>query len=561
MLVHLHVKNLALIEEIEVDFDKGLNILTGETGAGKSILLGSIQLILGGKISKSMIRQNANFALVELLFQVENPRTQEILRSMGIELEEEQVLLSRKIMDGRSINKINGETSTLSQMKACAACLLDLHGQHEHQTLLHREKQLEILDIYGGTRITEASEEVGKAYKAYCQCKKELKEMDLDEEQRNREIAFLEFEVRQIQEAMLKPGEDEELEKKHRRLSNSRRIAETLQEVRAFTGYENGAGDSIGSALHELQRVSSYDEELDPLLELLHTIDSMMSDFQHSLSVYQENMTFDEEAFFEIEERLNLINHLKSKYGHTIEEILHYGEKQEEKLEKLQHFEETLLRKKQRLSELAVQLEGACAALSGLRKICSAKLEKEICQELADLNFLDVRFAIRFDREKDYTAHGIDAVEYEIATNPGEEMKPLGEIVSGGELSRIMLALKVILAEQDDIETLIFDEIDTGISGRTAQKVSEKMADIGQYRQILCITHLPQIAAMADVHFEIEKHGNEQDKTITEIHPLDEEQSVVELARLLGGAEITSAVLENAKEMKKLAKSRKQRIS
>ncbi|MDO4647839.1 MAG: DNA repair protein RecN [Eubacteriales bacterium] len=559
MLIHLHVKNLALIEEIDVDFDRGLNILTGETGAGKSILLGSIQLILGGKVSRNLIRQNANYALVELLFQVENSHCIEILKAMGVEPEDGQILLSRRIKDGRSINKINGEICTLSQMKACASCLLDLHGQHEHQTLLHREKQLEILDIYGGAGILEASQKVKEIYSEYCACRKELNDMDLDEEQRNREIAFLEFEVQQIQEAMLVPGEDEEVEKRYRRLFNSRRIGESLQEVHGYTGYENGAGDGIGSALHELQKIVSYDEEIAPLLEELTTIDSMMSDFHRSLSAYMDDMTFDEEAFFETEERLNLINNLKAKYGRTIEEIQAYGRKQEEKLENMRRFEEILQIKKEQLQDLTKKLEKAGEELSVLRKKSAVKLEQEIREELKSLNFLDVRFAIRFSKSKCYTAHGTDEVEYDIATNPGEEMKPLGEIVSGGELSRIMLAIKVILAEQDEIDTLIFDEIDTGISGRTAQKVSEKMADIGRYRQVLCITHLPQIASMADLHFEIEKHGNEQEGTTTEIHLLDEEQSVVELARLLGGAEITSAVLENAKEMKKLAKSRKHR--
>ena len=492
MLVHLHVKNLALIEETEVEFGPGLNILTGETGAGKSILLGSIQLILGGKTSRSMIRENASYALVELLFQVENTKARESLAALDIYPEDGQVLMSRKIMDGRSINKINGETSTVSQMKAAAACLLDIHGQHEHQSLLYGDRQLSILDVYGKERILPAREKVREAYREYRACMDQLKALDMDEEQRNREKAFLEFEINEIEKASLVPGE----------------------------------------------------------------IDSLLSDFCRDLSSYMDSLTFDEETFFETEKRLDLINSLKAKYGQTIPEILSYQKEQQEKLEKLQKFEENFQFLKEKLVQSEKILEEASHELSEIRKEYSKQLDEKIIDGLKELNFADVDFSIRFDRRKNYTDNGYDAVEYEISTNPGESRKPLGQIVSGGELSRIMLAIKAILADKDQIDTLIFDEIDTGISGRTAQKVSEKMAVIGQHRQVLCITHLPQIAAMADTHFEIEKHV-EGTETITQIHPLEGEESVRELARLLGGAQITPAVLGNAREMKELAQQQK----
>ena len=556
MLVHLHVKNLALIEEAEVEFGPGLNILTGETGAGKSILLGSMQLILGGKTSRNMIRENADYALVELLFQLENPRVLKKLEDLDLYPEEGQILLSRKIMDGRSISKINGETCTVGQMKAAAACLLDIHGQHEHQSLLYRDKQLEILDSYGRAQIFPQKTLVEEAYRQYRKSLEELNSLDIDEEQRNREMAFLEFEVTEIENAALMLGEDEELERQYKKLSNARKIMEVLQTVHTITGYENGAGDMTGTALREMAKVTQYDEELESLSQTLNEADSLLNDFHRELSSYLDDLVFDEETFYQVERRLDLINNLKAKYGQEISGILSYRDKQIGKLEKLRKYEEYFQAAKEKVQKAEEKLEEASYELSKIRQEYKEQLEKKVVQGLKDLNFLDVDFAIRFDRRKNYTPNGFDDVEYEISTNPGEMRKPLGQIVSGGELSRIMLALKAILADRDEIETLIFDEIDTGISGRTAQKVSEKMAVIGNHHQVLCITHLPQIAAMADTHFEIEKHvkGSE---TTTQIHPLNEEDSVRELARLLGGAEITAAVLENAKEMKELAQVHK----
>ena len=556
MLVHLHVKNLALIEEAEVEFGPGLNILTGETGAGKSILLGSMQLILGGKTSRNMIRENADYALVELLFQVENPKVLKKLEALEITPEEGQILLSRKIMDGRSISKINGETCTVGQMKAAAACLLDIHGQHEHQSLLYRDKQLEILDSYGRERVFPQKVLVEEAYRQYRKNLEELNSLDIDEEQKNREMAFLEFEITEIENAALTSGEDEELERQYKKLSNARKIMEILQTVHTITGYENGAGDMTGTALREMTKVIQYDEELESLSQTLNEADSLLNDFHRELSSYLDDLVFDEETFYQVERRLDLINNLKAKYGQEISGILSYRDKQIEKLEKLRKYEEYFQAAKEKVQRAEKKLEEASYELSKIRQEYKEQLEQKVIEGLKDLNFLDVDFAIRFDRRKNYTPHGFDDVEYEISTNPGETRKPLGQIVSGGELSRIMLALKAILADRDEVETLIFDEIDTGISGRTAQKVSEKMAVIGNHHQVLCITHLPQIAAMADTHFEIEKHvkGSE---TATQIHPLNEEDSVRELARLLGGAEITAAVLENAKEMKELAQVHK----
>lgn len=559
MLVNLHVKNLALIEEADVEFGTGLNILTGETGAGKSILLGSMQLILGGRISKEMIRQNSSSALVELLFQVDDPETEAALADLGIQTEEGQVLLTRRITEGRSVCRINGETGTVSQMKAAAACLLDIHGQHEHQSLLYRDKQLQILDAYGGKETEEALQRTKEAYREYTRAKKHLDSFESDEEKRRREAAFLEFEVNEIEAAALKPGEDEELEKTYRKLVNSRKISETIYSVHEATGGERMAADLIGTAVHDLGRLLEYDEDLSSLHTSLTDIEALLEDFNREISSYMDSLWFDEETFHETEERLNLLNDMKSRYGQTIEAILQYQEQQSAKLLELQNYEENLRKAEAALDKAEKALAEECRNLSDIRRKYAAGLEQEIIKGLKDLNFLDVRFSIRFDGKKP-SADGADDIEYEIATNPGESLLPLGRIVSGGELSRIMLAIKAILADKDRIGTLIFDEIDTGISGRTAQMVARKMAEIGRHRQVICITHLPQIAAMADRHFEIEKHADKSGGTTTQIHLMNPESSVRELARLLGGAAITPAVLENAGEMKRLAEEEKAKM-
>ncbi|MGI6071007.1 MAG: DNA repair protein RecN [Blautia sp.] len=558
MLLNLHVKNMALIDEIEVDFSKGLNILTGETGAGKSILLGSMQLVLGAKVSKDMIRSGADYALVELLFSVDHPKTRELLEEMDLELEDGCLLLSRKITESRSIGRINGQTCTVAQMKQVASLLLDIHGQHEHQSLLYPKKQLEIVDAYAGPEGSQAKERVQKAYEEYRDCKTALESMHMDEEGRNREKAFLKFEIGEIEEAALVPGEDETLERDYRRMNNSKKILESLSKAHAATGYDSygGAGEQVGAALQELSSVLEYDESLLELSSMLTDIDSLLGDFNRELASYMADAVFEEEAFYETEKRLDLLNGLKSKYGATLEQVLEYQAGQQKKLEELEAYEQTYEALTQKLKEKEAVLEKASHELSKVRKEYGKELEKAIILGLKDLNFLDVDFEIAFAKSPHYSAGGYDQVEYRISTNPGETKKPFGKVVSGGELSRIMLAVKALLADKDDIETLIFDEIDTGISGRTAQKVSEKMEYIGRSRQVLCITHLPQIASMADAHYEITKMV-EDGQTVSRIRRLDEEASIIELARMLGGAKVTQTVLDSAKEMKELAQVHK----
>ena len=558
MLSSLHVKNLALIQEAEVEFGPGLNILTGETGAGKSILIGSINLALGKKLSREMIREGADSALVELVFETENPKVEQALKEMEIESLHGQVLIVRKITGSRSISKINGETCTTAQVRRIASLLLDIHGQHEHQSLLYTDRQLEILDAYGKEEIDPLRARVREAFRQWKELRDSLKEYELDEDARMREISFLEFEIREIDDAQLRDGEDETLEQAYRKMSNARNIVQALAAVRAMTGDGEGqsAGEQIGRAVRELSQIAGMDESLQQMQSSLLTIDDLLNDFNRELAGYMEEFTFSEEEFYETEKRLDEINRLKAKYGDSIPAIRRYQEEKQEKLEKMLHFEEQK-EKLQKEEEKARQtLEECSQELSGIRCKYAGCLSKSIEEGLKDLNFLHVIFQIQFGRTAQYTENGFDTIEFRISTNPGEPVKALAKVVSGGELSRIMLAIKTILADRDETESLIFDEIDTGISGRTAQMVSEKMAQIGRRHQVLCITHLPQIAAMADQHFEIRKDVVDQD-TVTRIHALNEESSVRELARMLGGAKITDSVLANAEEMKELARVQK----
>ena len=559
MLTHLHVKNLALIREVEIDFTEGLNILTGETGAGKSIVIGSVSLALGGKVSREMVRPGADYGLAELVFLVNREKQKEKLLELGITPEEDQVIISRKISDGRSINKINGETVTLSQLRETASLLIDVHGQHEHQSLLQKKKHLEILDEFAKEELGPVKEKRAGAFQNWKKLKKQLQEAQMDEESRLREISLLEFETDEIGKAELVPGEDEELERRYRRMTNARKLMEAAGSAYALTGYEeeSGAGAVIGRAVRELQSAASFDEELSGLASLLSDVDGLLNDFNREMSDYLTSLEFDEKEFSETEERLNLLNYLKSRYGHTLEEILAYQEKQEQRLAALQDYDRYLQDLEARRKKAEEELQDLCAEASGIRQRYGKMLCEKIKEHLIDLNFLNVEFEMAFEELPEYTAQGKDSAEFLISTNPGEPLRPLMKIASGGELSRIMLAIKTVLADRDEIDTVIFDEIDVGISGRTAQKVSEKMMLIGRTRQVICITHLAQIAAMADSHYRIEKQV-EEGETRTQIRRLSEKESIEELARILGGAEITDAVTKNAEEMRALALERKQ---
>lgn len=548
MLLELHVKNLALIEKADVEFGEGLNILTGETGAGKSIIIGSVTMALGGKAPKGSIRPGADYAYIELVFSVTGEEKRKALRELDVEpTEDGLVIISRKLTSARSISRINDETVTMARLSQITGLLLDIHGQHEHQSLLYKSKHLEILDAYVKAATQPVKQTIADRYRIYRSLEEKLRGFDLDAESRIREADFLRFEIEEIETSALKEGEEEELTSVYRRYSHSRRIAECLG-----AAYEAVEGDWLARALKEVEQASEYDESLGGVRDQLYDADSILRDAGREMSAYLDSMEMDEETFRKTEERLDLIHNLQAKYGPTVEAIFQKLEQKKKRLGELEDYDAHKKRMEQELEECRNGLEKLCTQLTGIRKKASRTLVKKIKQGLVDLNFLDVEFDMEFEKLDHFTPSGWDGAQFLISTNPGQPMRPLKDVASGGELSRIMLAIKTVLADSDDIPTLIFDEIDTGISGRTAQKVSEKLMLIARSHQVICITHLPQIAAMADSHFEIAKSAS-QGRTITTIRLLDRQASVEELARLLGGARITEAVLKNAGEMKELA--------
>lgn len=558
MLLNLFVKNLALIEEVDIGFGEGLNILTGETGAGKSVIIGSVNLALGQKLPKDIIRKGKDYAYVELLFSVKDRQKEESLREMDVYPDEDgQIIISRKIMPSRSVCKINDETVTTAKVKQVTGVLLDIHGQHEHQSLLYKAKHLEILDEFAGLQIAEQKKEIEAAYKEYNSLKEKLESYRLDEESRNRQMDFLRFEINEIEASELKEGEEELLSAQYRKCKNSKKIAEGVSAIqKELSGDVSCVRDRIERALKEFSQIMEYDAGLSKIEEQLEDADAIIGEINREINDYIDEISFDESEFRNMESRLDLIHNLQAKYGDTYDKIIDNLLEKQRELSELENYQVKKQEVEKQLMDCHTLLEERSRKLSAIRKKQAGKLSERIRQALLDLNFLDVKFEISFERTSGFTRHGFDSVEFLISTNPGESLKPLGQVASGGELSRIMLAIKSVLADSDQIPTLIFDEIDTGISGRTAQMVSEKLSVIGENRQIICITHLPQIAAMADFHFAIEKNVISE-QTVTMIHKLTDEESVQELARLLGGAQITDTVMIHAAEMKELAQKTK----
>lgn len=558
MLASLHVKNMALIKEVEVEFGKGLNIMTGETGAGKSIVIGAVNIALGTGNFKDYVQEDADYALVELVFVTENPAIRRKLQEQELPFEDNEVIITRRYRGGRATSKVNGEIVPVSFVRELAGELIDIHGQHEHQSLLYEKNHLGILDAFARVEIGDRLAKCRELHRHYVKAKRQWKEAVSDAGDRAKELDFLEFETQEIESAMLMVGEDEELESSYRLMTNGQKILEALSETGSLTGASgySGAGDEIGRAVRTLDGVQNYDESLAELAGSLAELEVLLSDFNRSLSEYMDRFTFDEQQLHETEERLDLINRLKTKYGNSIEEILASAKEKSDRIEILNHYEDYIEKLREDYERSRAEFLKTADEISAIRKKYANILAEKIRNALVDLNFLDVRFEIAFQECAEPTENGKDEICFMISTNPGLPLRPLANVASGGELSRIMLAIKAVMADKDAVETLIFDEIDTGISGRTAQKVSEKMAVIAKSHQVLCITHLAQIAAMADQHYIIEKKPANS-KTVTNIGLLSEEESIEELARILGGAKITETVLENAREMKELAKNTK----
>jgi len=547
MLLELHVKNLALIEQVDLEFFAGLTVLSGETGAGKSILIDSINLALGAKVGKDVVRAGADFAYIELLFCINDRLKLDAIRKMDIEVAEDGLItMSRKISKQKNVLRINGEVIAAAKGRKLMSLLIDIHSQHESYGLLEVSKQLQLIDLFAEDRIKEVKDDIKEEYQNYKAIEEKLSET-LEENLRKREIEFLKYEIEEIEDAQFKEGEEQELVQRYSKIKNASRIADAMSKISSYI-----EEDGISPSLKLISSVVQYDEELSDIESQLFDAESIIADLRHSIYNYIDELDFNEEEFDTINSRLDTIRSLQGKYSEDLKEINKIYEGKKERLEFLENYEELISEYKEQQRSSVAKLNELCDKLSGLRKESAGVLKESIIRELHDLNFLGVDFDIEFKKLSDFTPQGRDSVELMISTNPGNPKKPLREIASGGELSRIMLAIKTVLADLDEVDTLIFDEIDTGISGRTAQKVSEKLMLIGRGHQVICITHLPQIAAMADHNYLIEKHTDGH-STKTEISYVKEKRLVEEIARLIGGSEITEAVLQTAKEMKDLA--------
>lgn len=555
MLSYLHIKNIAIIKELEMDFHSGLNILTGETGAGKSILLGSIQFVLGKKMSKDFIRNGEKEALVECIFHVEEPNDEKknihnLLEKQGICIDEQGIILSRKTTsNGRSVFRINNEIVRVDIVKKLASNIIDIHSQHEHQSLLHQPRHIHLLDRFADQETKNQLEEYKKEYKEFQQLKLSLQSDMVDDEKRKREIAFLEFEISEIENADVKISEDKKVQEEYDELKHLRKVFEVLHQTKERIDGETDIGSYISSALYELHKVENSDENIRQFVHQLESVEDILSDVNRGIARYIDDCEFDEERFRSCEERINIINNMKMKYGDTVE-VIHEALKEKKEIHtSLLHFEENQRQFKEKYTKLESQLQSLATKISKARKKTAKYLSEELTNSLQELELKDAGIYIQVEKEETLQMTGNDKVQFLIKTNHGEEYKPLDKIASGGELSRVMLALKSVLAEHDGVDTLIFDEIDTGISGKTANKVGMKMSELGRKRQLICITHLPQIAAMADAHYRIQKEKVDQ-KTETTIVALEEQDSINEIARMIGGDHITDAVLHSVAEMK-----------
>ncbi|NLK20936.1 MAG: DNA repair protein RecN [Epulopiscium sp.] len=559
MLAHIYIKNIALIDEITIDFGENLNILTGETGAGKSILIDSINFALGERTSKEVIRSGEDNALVELLFYIGRDEQIESFQSMGIPIDEDRYLLiSRAInQSGRNVCRVNGQTMTLGMLRQVSSMLIDVHGQHQHQSLLNVNKHIELLDQFCKEDIFELKNKLLKNYREYKTIEKEINDHLGDEKERERKIDLLQFQIDEISEAKLKNNEDIILNAQLKVLSNSEKLSMGIDKVYTFL-YENdprgiSASDSLGEALKVLRDLSAIDGEISTIYETAENIQVQLEDISVEIRNYKDKIDHDPDGLHFVENRLDLIYNLKRKYGNTIDEILSYKERIDQELNTIINSEEKVKELRTKYLDIKSQIEETCENISTIRKEKAKEIEDKIEGVLHDLQMKAARFSISLSKKDTFNEDGWDDVEFLITTNPGEDLKPLTKIASGGEMSRIMLSLKTVLADIDEIDSLIFDEIDTGISGIAAQKVSEKLGIISRKHQVICITHLPQIAAMGDRHYRIEKTVEGQ-KAISSIKILEKKEAINELARLMSGAAVTDITLKNAEEIKNMAK-------
>jgi len=567
MLLQLNIHNIALIDEVNIELGDGLNILTGETGAGKSIIIDSINAVLGDRVSKEIIRTGSEKALVEAAFQIDNERFKDLLNEIGVEPEDDGTLiLSREItQSGRNTCRANGKLVAVSLLKILGERLIDLHGQHDNQSLIKTENHIELLDSFGGETIQLVKHEYSALFEQYRDTKARLKGLSGDTGERERMIDLLKFQIDEIEKSKLKTDEEDDLNKQKLLLANAEKIAGSLSLAYSLiSSGEQGTRpviDALNAALSQLNTISRLEKEYEDMHKRLQEIIYQLDDLTDDVRKNCENVEFNPALLEEIQERLDVIYKLKRKYGKTISDIQQYCKESQKQLDELLKSEEHIAALKAKKTELEGLLYKVSCKLNTERIKAALILEGRICKQLDELEMRKARFKanIQFDtaseclEERKYTNNGLDKVEFLISANVGEPLKPLAKIASGGEMSRIMLAIKTILAEVDSIPTMIFDEIDMGISGKAAQKVGEKLSYISSGHQVICVTHLAQIASMADNHYLIEK-VTEEETTKTIITRLIGDKKVQEIARLIGGITTTAASIKYAEEMLKNAK-------
>lgn len=557
MILELYMKNCALIEELRLDIDKNLNILTGETGSGKSIIIGALGLCLGGKYDRSFLRKGTEKGLVEALFDVNNQKLKEKLLENGIDIEEDnQIIISKEIFDdGKSISRINGRNVKVSFLKEISNYLIDIHGQHQNQVLFDKDTHIDFLDLFGEELLYESKSDYEKTYIEYNEVKKALNVLteNKDDMQIQREIDLIKFQINEIESANLNENEYEDLLKQRDVYRNGEKIFTNLNNayLNLYDGSINSV-DLISKSLGDLGAIAQYDEKLNDYNDTIERIMYELQDISRDIRSYKENIDFSPYELEQIEQRVDEINTLRRKYGDTIEEILAYKDKINERLDEILNRDEKVEGLKLKLKKVEDILVIKAEKLTQKRKEVARNLQEKLLYELKSLNMKNVVFEVSFGKST-FNAKGQDDIEFMISFNLGEDIKPIYKVASGGEMSRFMLAFKTILADIDEIDTLVFDEIDTGISGIAAQIVGEKLSLIAKKKQIICITHLPQIAANADTHYCIEKKTSNE-RTFTVISRLDDNQRKDEIARLIAGSNITEKTMEHASEIIELAK-------
>ena len=551
MLIGLRIKNIAVIDEIEVEFRDGFNVLTGETGAGKSIIIDSINMVLGQRTSKELIRNGEQKAVVEAMFNFDDPSVIAALADMGIECEDGSVLIHRDInSDGRGNARINGAMATAAMLKEASKFMVNIHGQQDNQSLLSPASHVEYLDSYAD--IGRLKEDYRAAYDIVREIEKKIESYQVDEREKERKLDLYRYQINEIDGAKLKPGEEESLELRRDFLEGAVKISDTLDKARNMLySADINAHDILSEVTDGFSEIASYDKQLEEFYKGLDGISLELDDLTYRIRDYADSVDFNESELDDIEGRLDLIRTLKRKYGTSVEDVFKYCAAITEELDGIERGDEIIVELSRELEEKTKTMAGIAAEITCKRQVAAKTLEEKITAELADLDMNRVGFKVDIT-PRDFAPNGADAVEFLISANAGEPLKPLSKIASGGEMSRIMLAIKSILADSDNVPTLIFDEIDTGVSGRAAQKIAQKIHKISMKKQVLCITHLAQIASMAGTHYLIEKDV-ENDVTRTRVRELERGGKVEELSRIIGGAQITELTMKNAAEMLELA--------